>query len=390
MKITVVGAGYVGLSLSVLLSQNHKVLVLDIDKKKVDLINKKKSPIKDVEIEDYLLEKNLDLTATSKNKYAYNHSDYVIVATPTNYDIATKSFDTSTVEAVISDALKQNREVTIAIKSTVPLGFTDKVKNRFNTKKIFFSPEFLREGKALYDNLYPSRIVVGDTTDEAKKFGEMLLKSSNKKISSVKIHYMKSKEAEAVKLFSNTYLAMRIAYFNELDTFAEVHDVSSKKIINAVSDDPRIGNYYNNPSFGYGGYCLPKDTKQLLENYQKIPNELIKAVIDSNQTRKNFVANSVINKSPKSVGVYRLAMKSGSDNIRESAVIDLIDLLQKENIEVILYEPLIDSFNYKGTKLINNLSKFISISDMIIANRFSEELKDVQNKVYTRDLFYEN
>ncbi len=390
MKITVVGAGYVGLSLSVLLSQNHKVLVLDIDKKKVDLINKKKSPIKDVEIEDYLLEKNLDLTATSKNKYAYNHSDYVIVATPTNYDIATKSFDTSTVEAVISDALKQNREVTIAIKSTVPLGFTDKVRNRFNTKKIFFSPEFLREGKALYDNLYPSRIVVGDTTDEAKKFGEMLLKSSNKKISSVKIHYMKSKEAEAVKLFSNTYLAMRIAYFNELDTFAEVHDVSSKKIINAVSDDPRIGNYYNNPSFGYGGYCLPKDTKQLLENYQKIPNELIKAVIDSNQTRKNFVANSVINKSPKSVGVYRLAMKSGSDNIRESAVIDLIDLLQKENIEVILYEPLIDSFNYKGTKLINNLSKFISISDMIIANRFSEELKDVQNKVYTRDLFYEN
>ena len=390
MKITVVGAGYVGLSLSVLLSQNHKVLVLDIDKKKVDLINKKKSPIKDVEIEDYLLEKNLDLTATSKNKYAYNHSDYVIVATPTNYDIATKSFDTSTVEAVISDALKQNREVTIAIKSTVPLGFTDKVRNRFNTKKIFFSPEFLREGKALYDKLYPSRIVVGDTTDEAKKFGEMLLKSSNKKISSVKIHYMKSKEAEAVKLFSNTYLAMRIAYFNELDTFAEVHDVSSKKIINAVSDDPRIGNYYNNPSFGYGGYCLPKDTKQLLENYQKIPNELIKAVIDSNQTRKNFVANSVINKSPKSVGVYRLAMKSGSDNIRESAVIDLIDLLQKENIEVILYEPLIDSFNYKGTKLINNLSKFISISDMIIANRFSEELKDVQNKVYTRDLFYEN
>jgi len=390
MKITVVGAGYVGLSLSVLLSQNHKVLVLDIDKKKVDLINKKKSPIKDVEIEDYLLEKNLDLTATSKNKYAYNHSDYVIVATPTNYDIATKSFDTSTVEAVISDALKQNREVTIAIKSTVPLGFTDKVRNQFNTKKIFFSPEFLREGKALYDNLYPSRIVVGDTTDEAKKFGEMLLKSSNKKISSVKIHYMKSKEAEAVKLFSNTYLAMRIAYFNELDTFAEVHDVSSKKIINAVSDDPRIGNYYNNPSFGYGGYCLPKDTKQLLENYQKIPNELIKAVIDSNQTRKNFVANSVINKSPKSVGVYRLAMKSGSDNIRESAVIDLIDLLQKENIEVILYEPLIDSFNYKGTKLINNLSKFISISDMIIANRFSEELKDVQNKVYTRDLFYEN
>ena len=390
MKITVVGAGYVGLSLSVLLSQNHKVLVLDIDKKKVDLINKKKSPIKDVEIEDYLLEKNLDLTATSKNKYAYNHSDYVIVATPTNYDIATKSFDTSSVEAVISDALKQNREVTIAIKSTVPLGFTDKVRNRFNTKKIFFSPEFLREGKALYDNLYPSRIVVGDTTDEAKKFGEMLLKSSNKKISSVKIHYMKSKEAEAVKLFSNTYLAMRIAYFNELDTFAEVHDVSSKKIINAVSDDPRIGNYYNNPSFGYGGYCLPKDTKQLLENYQKIPNELIKAVIDSNQTRKNFVANSVINKSPKSVGVYRLAMKSGSDNIRESAVIDLIDLLQKENIEVILYEPLIDSFNYKGTKLINNLSKFISISDMIIANRFSEELKDVQNKVYTRDLFYEN
>ena len=390
MKITVVGAGYVGLSLSVLLSQNHKVLVLDIDKKKVDLINKKKSPIKDVEIEDYLLEKNLDLTATSKNKYAYNHSDYVIVATPTNYDIATKSFDTSTVEAVISDALKQNREVTIAIKSTVPLGFTDKVRNRFNTKKIFFSPEFLREGKALYDNLYPSRIVVGDTTDEAKKFGEMLLKSSNKEISSVKIHYMKSKEAEAVKLFSNTYLAMRIAFFNELDTFAEVHDVSSKKIINAVSDDPRIGNYYNNPSFGYGGYCLPKDTKQLLENYQKIPNELIKAVIDSNQTRKNFVANSVINKSPKSVGVYRLAMKSGSDNIRESAVIDLIDLLQKENIEVILYEPLIDSFNYKGTKLINNLSKFISISDMIIANRFSEELKDVQNKVYTRDLFYEN
>jgi len=390
MKIAVVGTGYVGLSLSILLSQKYEVVALDINKVRVDSINNKISPIKDKEIESFLSNKKLNLIATCDPEMAYKDSDYVIIATPTNYDNKTGSFDTTSIKSVISDAISFVKNPNIVIKSTIPYGFTDKMKKQFNNPKIFFSPEFLREGSALHDNLYPSRIVIGDHTKSAKIFGELLLACSNIEDDMSNIHYMDSKEAEAVKLFSNTYLAMRIAFFNELDTFSEVNNISSRNIISGVCDDPRIGNYYNNPSFGYGGYCLPKDVKQLLDNYSDIPSNLISSVIKSNQTRKEFIVKSVLKKKSKSIGIYRLAMKSDSDNFRESASIDLILLLQKENIKISLYEPLLDKSILENVNLVNNLEKFIDSSDIILANRISSDLDKVSNKVYSRDIFNEN
>ena len=390
MKICVVGTGYVGLSLCALLSQKYQVIALDISQEKVDLINQGISPINDQELTSYLNDKPLDLKATVNKQEAYENADYIIVATPTNYDTEIGSFDTSNVEIVISDCIKLNPNSTIIIKSTVPLGFTDKMRIKYKKKEIIFSPEFLRESKALYDNLYPSRIVVGDNTTKAKKFGEMLMACSHRNKSEILLLNMSSKEAEAVKLFSNSFLAMRVAFFNELDSFSEINNISTEKIIGGVSSDPRIGNYYNNPSFGYGGYCLPKDTKQLLANFGKIPNNIIKAVVESNGTRKDFIVESIIKKKPKTVGIYRLIMKEGSDNYRESAILDIVEKLSREKVEIIIYEPFIDETKFKQIEIISNLSDFISRSDLIVANRTSSELKHVSNKVYSRDLFSEN
>ncbi len=390
MKISVIGAGYVGLSLAVLLSQKHEVVILEIDADKVSLINKKKSPIKDIELEKYLETKNLNLFATSNIEEAYDGSDYTIIATPTNYDVVTGSFDTSTVEKVIKECVKLNPKSIIVIKSTVPLGFTDQMKNLYSETKILFSPEFLRESKALWDNLYPSRIVIGDNNEESEIFGKILIDCSNKNSEDVPLYKMTSGEAESVKLFANTFLAMRVAFFNELDSFCETQGLSSKKIIKGICADERIGNYYNNPSFGYGGYCLPKDTKQLLDNFSEIPNNIIQAVVQSNQTRKNFIVSSIISKSPNTVGVYRLIMKEGSDNFRESAVIDILEKLQKMNVEVLLYEPFIQDSHFKNIEVVSDLNLFISRSDLIIANRLSSDLEDVSNKVYSRDIFQEN
>ena len=390
MKICVVGCGYVGLSLSVLLSQKNNVVLVDIDQNKVNQINLRRSPIKDSKIKEYLSNKKLKLKATVDKKEAFKNAKYIIVATPTNFDNKTGSFDTSIVKTVISEIVNLNYHCTIVIKSTVPIGFTEKMRGVYNKKNIFFSPEFLREGKALHDNLHPSRIVIGDKTTKGRRFGELLANSALISKKAINIYFMESKEAEAVKLFSNTYLAMRVAFFNELDTFSEVYNVSSKDIISAVSDDPRIGNHYNNPSFGYGGYCLPKDTKQLLNTYKKIPSNLIKAVIDSNKTRKLFISNSIKKKYPKRIGIFRLAMKSGSDNFRESAILDLIKILKKQKTKIYLYEPLIKKTTIKGISIINNFDHFVSSSDLIVANRMSNKLKNVKNKVYTRDLFGEN
>jgi len=390
MKITVAGTGYVGLSLSVLLSKKYQVMAYDIDQNKINLINSRKSLFNDKEIEEHFLNKKLNLEATYDKNKAFKDAAFIIVATPTNYDQSTGSFDTTSVENVIFDAIKLNDKANIVIKSTIPFGFTDKIKKKFNYSKIFFSPEFLREGSALYDNLYPSRIIVGETTVEAKKFAEILKDSSLQDSNQLKIHFMSSKEAEAVKLFANSYLATRIAFFNELDTFAEVNDLSAKKVIEGVSDDPRIGNFYNNPSFGYGGYCLPKDIKQLLDNYKDVPSDLINATINSNSTRKKFIANSILNRNPKIVGIYRLAMKANSDNFRESAIIDIIKILVLNKIEIILYEPDFqegENLEIKNIDLINNLDKFIQRSELIIANRMVSELEHVSNKVYTRDIF---
>ena len=393
-NIVVVGSGYVGTSLALLLSQKKNVTIVDTDKNKLASIEKRKSPIEDNLAEKIIKKPNLRLTTcddllqsiSQKN----NNIHLVIIALPTNYDSKTNYFDTSIVEKVISEIVNINNESTIVIKSTVPLGFTEKMRGIYSKKNIIFSPEFLREGKALYDNLYPSRIVIGDKTIKGRQFAKLLTNSTYISKKKINIHLMESMEAEAVKLFSNTYLAMRVAFFNELDTFSEVNKVSSKDIISAVSDDPRIGNYYNNPSFGYGGYCLPKDTKQLLRTYKKIPNKLIKAVIDSNKTRKLFISNSIKKKYPKRIGVFRLAMKSGSDNFRDSAVLDLIKILKKQNLQIYLYEPLLKKSNIKNVLLINNFEQFISVSDLIIANRMSNKLIKVKNKVYTRDLFGEN
>ena len=391
MKIAVAGTGYVGLSLAILISQKHDVIALDIDEKKVELINKRISPLKDKEIENFFLNKKLSLKATSSQEKAFANSDIIIIATPTNYDPVKGSFDTSSVEDVINSIQNYNKEALVVIKSTIPLGFTDKMRSIYKNNNIIFSPEFLRESKALYDNLFPSRIVIGDTSKLAHQFASIMVEGAKKNKDEIMVLFMSSKEAESVKLFSNTYLAMRIAFFNELDSFSEVNNISTKKVIAGVSQDERIGNYYNNPSFGYGGYCLPKDTKQLLENFQNIPNKIIKAVVESNQTRKEFIVNSILSTCPKTVGVYRLIMKNESDNFRESAVLDIIKLLTKSKTNVIVYEPLAkDNFSLEGVKLVSNFENFVSKSDIIIANRLTKELENYKDIVYSRDIFQIN
>ena len=387
MKITIVGTGYVGLSLAVLLSQKYEVFALDIDQNKIDKINNKISPIKDNILEKYLKEKNLNLLATNDVEKSYVQSSFIIIAIPTDYDTKTGSFNTAGVEKVISEILKFNNNTTIIIKSTIPLGFTEKMRKRFNTNKIIYSPEFLRENKALYDNLYPSRIIVGDTTCEAEQFGRILAEVSDLTPDKITIFKMSSSEAEAVKLFANTYLAMRISYFNELDSYAETLDLDSRQIIDGVGMDPRIGSHYNNPSFGYGGYCLPKDTKQLLANYQNIPNRLITAIVDSNSIRKDFIAESIVKKKPEIVGIYRLIMKQNSDNYRASSIQGVIRRIKAKGIKVVIYEPAINKEEYLDSRVISDLDEFKKISDVIVANRVSASIKDVLYKVNTRDLF---
>ncbi|HDR1891818.1 TPA: nucleotide sugar dehydrogenase [Pasteurella multocida] len=384
-KITIAGAGYVGLSNAVLLAQHHNVILLDIDQNKVDLINNKKSPITDKEIEDFLQNKSLTMMATTDKEVALKNADFVIIATPTDYNTETGYFNTSTVEAVIEQTLSINPQATIIIKSTIPVGFTEKMREKFHTKNIIFSPEFLREGKALHDNLFPSRIIVGSTSYQAKVFADMLTQCARKK--DVTVLFTHNTEAEAVKLFANTYLAMRVAFFNELDTYASLHHLNTKDIINGISTDPRIGTHYNNPSFGYGGYCLPKDTKQLLANYADVPQNLIEAIVKSNETRKRFITHDVLNKKPKTVGIYRLIMKSGSDNFRASAILDIMPHLKENGVEIVIYEPTLNQQAFEDYPVINQLSEFINRSDVILANRSEPDLKQCSHKIYTRDIF---
>jgi len=384
MKIAVAGTGYVGLSLAVLLSQKNEVYALDINKQKVDLINKRISPIKDEYIEKYLKEKKLNLKATLDYKEAFKEKEFIIICTPTNYDEQTNSFDTSSVEDVIKKILETNAYATIIIKSTIPVGFTEKIKAKYNKQNIIFSPEFLREGKALYDNLYPSRIIIGEKSKQAEIFANLLKESA---LNNPIIKYMNSTEAEAVKLFSNTYLALRVAFFNELDTYAEIKGLNTKDIIEGVSLDPRIGDHYNNPSFGYGGYCLPKDTKQLLANYKDIPQNLIEGVVKSNKTRKEHVTDMIIKKGKKIIGIYRLTMKTNSDNFRESAIKEIMEKLRCKGLEVIIYEPTLKENTYEGYTVINDIEKFNELSEIIIANRKDKKLKTLTKPIYTRDIF---
>lgn len=389
MNITVVGLGYVGLSNAVLLAQHNNVRALEIVERKVDLINQGLSPIKDKEIEDFLAKGDLQLEATSDKDYAYGHQpEYVVVAAPTDYDDINEQFNTAILEEALEDALKYAPEATIIIKSTIPVGYTKRINEKYGTDRIIFSPEFLREGKALYDNLHPSRIIVGEVSDRAQNFADLMLEGAAE--DDVDVLLMASTEAEAVKLFSNTYLALRVSYFNELDTYAESKGLDTKSIIDGVSLDPRIGDYYNNPSFGYGGYCLPKDTKQMLANYRDVPNNLIRAIVESNATRKEFISNQILKNEPEVVGIHRLTMKTDSDNFRQAAIFDIMKQIRAEGVEVIIYEPTIKEEKFEGYRVVNDLDTFKSMTSGILANRLSEDIQDVSDKVYTRDVYNNN